>query len=150
MVINHEEIAASVGAHQDLGPGYDQAVAEGLVERIGTEIEQRIAQEVDGRVAAEITSLVATELDRYGGCRHVRRGARRAARRANRSGRPSNVLALGSMLFAVVATLTVLLTGRSEGGPNGNSAAGAGAIMLTAVIWIVIGAINVAYARRQE
>ena len=40
---DHEaEIRASVGAHQDLGSGYDDAVAEGLVERIGAEIDQRI------------------------------------------------------------------------------------------------------------
>jgi hypothetical protein len=40
---DHEaEIRASVGAHQDLGPGYDDAVAEGLVERIGEEIDRRI------------------------------------------------------------------------------------------------------------
>jgi hypothetical protein len=40
---DHEaEIRASVGAHQDLGPGYDDAVAEGLVERIGVEIDKRI------------------------------------------------------------------------------------------------------------
>ena len=40
---DHEaEIRASVGAHQDLGPGYDDAVAEGLVERIGAEIDKRI------------------------------------------------------------------------------------------------------------
>ena len=36
------EIRASVGAHHDLGPGYDDAVAEGLVERIGVEIDKRI------------------------------------------------------------------------------------------------------------
>jgi hypothetical protein len=36
------EIRASVGAHHDLGPGYDDAVAEGLVERIGAEIDKRI------------------------------------------------------------------------------------------------------------
>jgi len=35
-----DEIAASVAALQDLGPGYDQALAEGLVERIGAEIDQ--------------------------------------------------------------------------------------------------------------
>ncbi len=29
------EIRASVAAHADLGPGYDDAVAGGLVERIG-------------------------------------------------------------------------------------------------------------------
>jgi hypothetical protein len=40
---DHEaEIRASVGAHDDLGPGYDDAVAEGLVERIGTEIDKRV------------------------------------------------------------------------------------------------------------
>ena len=40
---DHEaEIRASVGAHHDLGPGYDDAVAEGLVERIGEEIDKRI------------------------------------------------------------------------------------------------------------
>lgn len=40
---DHEaEIRASVGAHRDLGPGYDDAVAEGLVERIGEEIDKRI------------------------------------------------------------------------------------------------------------
>jgi hypothetical protein len=38
---DHEaEIRASVGAHQDLGSGYDDAVAEGLVERIGAEIDK--------------------------------------------------------------------------------------------------------------
>jgi len=39
----HEvEIRASVDAHQDLRPAYDDAVAEGLVERIGAEIDKRI------------------------------------------------------------------------------------------------------------
>ena len=37
-----EEIAASVAAHADLGPRYDDAVAEGLVERIGEEIDRRV------------------------------------------------------------------------------------------------------------
>jgi hypothetical protein len=40
---DHEaEIRASVAAHGDLGSGYDDAVAEGLVERIGAEIDKRI------------------------------------------------------------------------------------------------------------
>jgi hypothetical protein len=43
MSSDHEaEIRASVAAHGDLGPGYDDAVAEGLVERIGAEIDKRI------------------------------------------------------------------------------------------------------------
>jgi hypothetical protein len=37
-----DEIIASVAAHQDLGPRYDAAVAEGLAERIGEEIDKRV------------------------------------------------------------------------------------------------------------
>jgi hypothetical protein len=48
MSSEHEaEIRASVAAHADLGPGYDDAVAEGLVERIGAEVDKRI----DARLA---------------------------------------------------------------------------------------------------
>jgi hypothetical protein len=43
MSSDHEaEIRASVAAHADLGPAYGDAVAEGLVERIGAEIDKRI------------------------------------------------------------------------------------------------------------
>ena len=43
MSSDHEaEIRASLGAARELGPGYDDAVAEGLVERIGAEIDKRI------------------------------------------------------------------------------------------------------------
>jgi hypothetical protein len=37
-----EEIRASAGAHRDLGPAYDTAIAEGLIERIGEEIDRRV------------------------------------------------------------------------------------------------------------
>src|SRR5215475_11753936 len=101
-----DEIAASVAALQDLGPGYDQALAEGLVERIGTEIDQRIAAGIDERVTAEVDNRIMAQLDRYAGCRHQRRSARRMARagRVDRSGGSSVVLALGSMLFALLIT----------------------------------------------
>ena len=138
------EIAASLAAVQDLGPGYDQALAEGLVERIGAEIDERIAAEIDNRVTAEVDSRILAQLDRYAGCRHQRRRAsrmiraeRRAVRaeRADRSGRQSIMLALGSMLVALSVTAIVL-----KGSP------GVAAIMLMALIWVVVGIINVAYA----
>jgi hypothetical protein len=140
------EIAASVGALKDLGPGYDQALAEGLVERIGAEIDKRIAAEIDNRVTAEVDSRILTQLDRYAGCRHQRRRARRmlraerrmiAAERADRSGRQSIMLALGSMVVALPVTAIVL-----RGSP------GFAAVMLTALIWVIVGVINVAYAVR--
>jgi len=138
------EIAASVAALQDLGPGYDEALAEGLVERISTEIDKRIAAEIDNRVTAEVDNRILTQLDRYAGCRHQRRRAKRMIRaerrvirdeRADRSGRQSIMLALGSMLVALPVTAIVL-----KGSP------GVTAIMLMALIWIIVGIINVAHA----
>ncbi len=41
-----DEISVSVAAHQQLGPDYDKAVAEGLVERIGEEIDKRVEARV--------------------------------------------------------------------------------------------------------
>ncbi len=138
------EIAASVAALQELGSGYDQALAEGLIDRIGAEIDQRIAAEVGNRVTAEVDSRILTQLDRYAGCRHQRRRARRMTRaerrmtraeRADHSGRQSIMLALGSMLVALSVTAIVL-----KGSP------GVAAIMLMALIWVIVGIINVAYA----
>ena len=142
------EIAASVAALQDLGPGYDQALAEGLVERIGAEIDKRIVAEIDKRVTGEVDSRILTQLDRYAGCRHQRRRARRMVReerrtiraeRADRSGRQTVVLALGSMLVALSVTAIVL-----RGSP------GVADIMLMALIWVIVGTINVAYAMRKH
>ena len=142
------EIAASVAAMQELGSGYDQALAEGLVERIGAEIDQRIAAEIDNRVAAEVDGRILTQLDRYAGCRHQRRRARRMVRaerrvtraeRADRSGRQSIMLAVGSMLVALLVTAIVL-----KGSP------GVAAIMLVGLIWVIVGIINVAYAMRKH
>jgi hypothetical protein len=150
---SRNEIAASVAAHQHLGPGYDQALAEGLVERISTEIDDRITRQIDQRVSTEVDDRMATGLDEHLGCRHVRRASRRALRASRRaqaraSGRPSIILILGSFVFAMSSTAIVLArssstvytnSGGSQSGP------GAGGIMLTALIWIVIGLVNVAY-----
>jgi len=139
------EIAAAVAAQQDLGPGYDQALAEGLVERIDAEIDKRIAAEIDNRVTAEVDNRIVTQLDRYAGCRHQRRRAKRmirAERRmilAERAGRQSIMLAIGSMLVALLVTAIVL-----KGSP------GVAAIMLMGLIWVIVGIINVAYAMRKH
>ena len=135
------EIAASAGALQDLGPGYDQALAEGLVERIGAEIDERIAAGIDDRITAEVDSRIVAQLDRYAGCRHQRRQARRMARagRTDRFGGPGVLLALGSMLFALLITAIVL-----------NGAPGVAAVMLMALVWVIVGVINVAHALRRR
>jgi hypothetical protein len=141
------EIAASVAALQDLGPGYNQALAEGLVERIGADIDKRIAAAIESRVTAEVDSRILAQLDRYAGCRHQRRRARRMIRaerrtiraeRADRAERQSLGLALGSMLVGLPVTAIVL-----SGSP------GVAGVMLMAVIWVIIGIINVTYAMRK-
>ena len=147
-----DEIAASVAAGQALGPGYEEALAEGLVERISAEIDDRIATQIaaqiDGRVSAEVDGRVAAQLEEYVGCRHVRRARRRAAR----SNRPSVLLALGSMVVASVASAIVLIPGSQQATANGTirTGPGSGALVLTAVIWIVIAVVNMAYAQRQQ
>jgi hypothetical protein len=142
------EIAASVAALQDLGPGYDQALAEGLVERIGADIDKRIAAAIDNQVAAEVDSRLLAQLDRYAGCRHQRRRAKRMIRaqrrairaeQADHSARQSLLLALGSMVVALPVTAIVL-----RGSP------GVAALMLMALIWVIVGVINVAYAIRKH
>jgi len=52
-----EEIAASVAVHRDLGSEYDDAIAAGLVERIGAEVDRRVDERISqnqrgGRPAA--------------------------------------------------------------------------------------------------
>src|ERR1700759_2552370 len=138
------EIAASVGALQDLGPGYDQALAEGLVERIGTDIDKRIAAELDERVTAEVDGRLLTQLDRYAGCRHQRRRAKRmlrAERRDKRAERPERqalVLPIASLAISLPITAIMLA-----------SHPGIAAVMLLAFIWAIIGGGNVGLAIRK-
>jgi hypothetical protein len=44
-----DDITAAAAAHRELGPDYDSAVAEGLVDRIGSEIDKRIDARLGSR-----------------------------------------------------------------------------------------------------
>jgi hypothetical protein len=121
-----DEVRASAAAHQDLGPGYDTAVAEGLVERIGEEIDRR----VDARL--------------FGHLQQPPPPRPRRVREPGRIGVASVILALGSMGLAIGATAAVLHPEYANQGPNVSG----GQAVLIALIWIVIGAVNIAYARR--
>ena len=120
-----DEVRASAAAHYDLGPGYDTAVAEGLVERIGEEIDKR----VDARLYGQVPYADPPP----------RRPRVRREPPPGRLGFGTVVLALGSMGLAVGASATVLHPATGS----------AGAQWLVALIWLVIGAINVAYARHR-
>ena len=120
-----EEVQASAAAHRDLGPGYEGAVAEGLVERIGEEIDRR----VDARLFGQLGPSAPPRP--------------RRAPVPGRLGLGRVLLALGSMGLAIGATAAVLHPGDN---PAGSVSAGQG--VLVALIWIVIGAVNLAYANR--
>ena len=114
-----ENIAASAAVHHELGRDYDDAVAEGLVERIGEEIDKR----VDARLGQR-------------GDSPAQRAAAGPLSPSSRSAWPGVILALGSMLIGGITAAGIL-----------NSGHGSGAAV--ALIWIVIGVINVVYARRR-
>jgi hypothetical protein len=145
------EIRASVGAHADLGPGYEDAVAEGLVERIGAEIDKRIeARLAQTGAPAQAGAAGAAGPAGYPGfqggyqgypgpvlppgyqlgpppVRPSPVGARNVA---------TTITALGSVALGVAATAIVSSAG---------SLGGQGFIIL--LIWVAIAIINVAYAR---
>ena len=127
-----DEVRASAAAHRDLGPGYDAAVAEGLVERIGEEIDRRVDARLYGQAAYQAP------------CSSPARPRLRREPVPGRMGFGAVVLALGSMGMAIGATAAVLHPGADPGGVSG------GAAVLVALIWIVIGVVNVAYARYRQ
>jgi hypothetical protein len=133
------EIRASVGAHAYLGPGYEDAVAEGLVERIGAEIDKRI----DARLAQTGPAGYPGYQGYQGYLGPVLPPGYQLgpppARPSQVSGRnvAATITALGSMAMGVAATAIVAHTG---------NIGGQGFIIL--LIWVAIAIINVAYARR--
>jgi hypothetical protein len=125
-----DEVRASTAAHRDLGPGYDAAVAEGLVERIGEEIDKRVDARLYGQGPYQAPP---------------RRPRLRREPVPGRMGFGAVVLALGSMGLGIGATAAVLHPGAASPGQVSG-----GAAVLIALIWIVIGVVNVAYARYRQ
>ena len=121
-----DEVSASAAAHRDLGPAYDTAVAEGLVERIGEEIDKR----VDARLFGQVPSPPRAP--------RVRREPV-----PGRIGFGAVVLGIGSMGMAIGATAVVLHPGDNSGQLSGGTA------VLIFLIWVVIAVINVSYARHR-
>jgi hypothetical protein len=118
-----DEVRASAAAHHDLGPGYETAVAEGLVERIGEEIDRRVDARLYGQLGVQAPKPRRTPVP-------------------GRLGPGRVLLALGSMGLAVGATAAVLHPSNPVGSVS------FGQVVLVMLIWVVIGAVNIAYANR--
>ena len=155
-----QEIAASVAAHAELGPRYDGAVAEGLVERIGEEIDRRVdarlrdmgQHEAPRRGAASPGQRIVppgyqgSVPPGYQGSQHPMPSAPvtpppapaapPAVRRSN--GVTGMFLGLGSMALGLGATAVVVAH-------HVTASAAFGMVLL---IWVAIAIINIAHAQR--
>jgi hypothetical protein len=152
-----DEIAASVAAHAELGPRYDGAVAEGLVERI--------AEEIDRRVDARLHSLghaVPRQDYLSPGQQIVPPGYQGTGQQVPGHTMPGNdavpgpaaarppvarrsngvtgmFLGLGSMGLGVGATAVVV----------SHQADGAAQVVMVLLIWAAIAVVNIAHSQRR-
>jgi hypothetical protein len=121
-----EEIAASVGAHRDLGSAYDDAIAAGLVERIGAEVDRRVDERVaqyqsDARPPAGSDPAASPQAQHPA----VHPGSRLSWQQV--------ALALGSMLVGMITSVSI---STANGSP-----------WPVIIIWIAIVVINLAIFR---
>ena len=131
----HEDVAAATAVHTELGRAYDDAVAEGLVERISSEIDRQ----VDARLAQRgvqpswaAWANVAMGLGSAG----LGIGATAVVLQSWPASAvtPKAVLDLGSLRASVMTTTHSVSTAQ---------------VVLIALIWAAIAVINIAYARRR-
>ena len=154
-----EEIAASVAAHAELGPRYDAAVAEGLVERIGEEIDRRVDARLRGMGPGGMSTGHQQAAPRQGsmspghqivppGYSGHQQAAPAAAvapapeqqvapRRGN--GVTGMILGLGSMGIGIGATAAVV-------SHHVNAAA---QVLIILLVWAAIVVINIAHSQRR-
>jgi len=144
-VNERDEITASVAAHAELGPRYDTAVAEGLVERIGDEIDKRIDARLQGQPGpGQQAQHQQAQPPAYQGPA-LPTPARPAAAPppvqvpSRGSGLSGVILGLGSMGLGVGAT-SVVVSHNPGGVPD---------ILMVLLIWAMIAVINIAHSQRR-
>ena len=130
----HQDVAAAAAVHTELGQTYDDAVAEGLVERISSEIDRQ----VDARLAQH-------------GIQPSRAAWANVAMGLGSVGLGIGATAVTLHAYSVtgVAPKAAFTLGPFHGSVmTTTSSVGTGQLALVALIWAVIAVINIAYARR--
>ncbi len=150
-VNERDEISASVAAHAELGPRYDDAVAEGLVERIGAEIDRRIDARLYGQAdPGQQAQPRNGQPPGYQGSPAYQGPVAPAPVRpvavpppapapSRASGLSGMVLGLGSMGLGVGAT-SVVVSHNAGGVPD---------VLMVLLIWVMIAVINIAHSQRR-
>jgi hypothetical protein len=144
-----DEITASVSAHAELGPRYDSAVAEGLVERIGDEIDRRIDARLGGQAQASQPARGGTRPGpaylppayqaSAAPAPQVPAAAAQPPAPRRASGLSGMVLGLGSMGLGVGATSVVV----------SHHVSGFASVLMVLLIWLAIAIINIAHGQRR-
>ena len=148
-VNERDEISASVAAHAELGPRYDEALAEGLVERIGDEIDKRIDARLRGQSGpGQQAQRGGQPLEYQGSPAYLGPVAPAPAppvaappaHGPSRGGGFSGVvLGLGSMGLGVGATSVVVA----------HHPGAFADVLMVLLIWLMIAVINVAHSQRR-
>ena len=155
-----EEIAASVAAHAELGPRYDAALAEGLIERIGEEIDKRVDARLRGMGVGHQQAVPRQDYlspghqivpPGYPGVSSApaANGAPSGAVPADAAQQPAvprrnngvtgMILGLGSMGIGIGATAAVV----------SHHVDGFAQVLIVLVIWVAIVIINIAHSQRR-
>lgn len=129
-----DEITAAVSASGELGPRYDSAIAESLVERIGDEIDRRVESRLRGQRPGPPAAAPQTPPPL----------ARKAsgdppAGRGKADAVTGMILGLGSIGLAVGATGAVV----------SHRAAPVAQVFMILLIWAAIAVVNIANSRRR-
>ena len=131
----HEDVAAAAAVHSELGREYDDALAKGLIEKISSEIDKQVDARLAQRGIQPSRSAwanVAMGLGSVG----LGIGATAVTLRSlsNTGTVPKAAVDLGSFHASVMSTTTSISTAQ---------------VVLVLLIWVVIAAVNIAYARRR-
>ena len=134
-VRTHEDVAAAAAAHSELGHQYNDALAEGLIERISSEIDKQ----VDARLAQRgIQPSRAAWANVTMGLGSIGLGIGATAvtlhSLSNTGTAPKATVNLGPFHASVMSTTTSISTAQ---------------VVLTVLIWVVIAVVNIAYARHR-
>jgi hypothetical protein len=115
-----DDIATAAAVHRELGRDYDDAVAEGLVDRIGAEIDKRIEAQIGPRPG----SRPPQELSRPGS---------------------SQAMWIGAGLGTGITGLVAMIANEGNSGPNSNAV-----VMAVIAVWVIlaIAALGKAFVRR--
>ncbi len=134
-VRTHEDVAAAAAAHSELGHQYNDALAEGLIERISSEIDKQ----VDARLAQRgIQPSRAAWANVAMGLGSVGLGIGATAvtlhSLSSTGTAPKATVNLGPFHASVMSTTTSISTAQ---------------VVLIVLIWVVIAVVNIAYARHR-